>query len=188
MSYSFTKDVDFLLSDAKNPESFSQLIRVLYQELRQIAAHYFQHERPDHTLQPTALVHELFIRLGTHGPERYHNRAHFFGVAARAMRQILVERARAHGAQKRGGPWQRVPLEETGLAAGAGPDYLALHEALDKLERLQPDLAELVEFRVFGNLTFDEIAKLLGKGNSTVRRDWSIAKKWLEQQLERGNS
>lgn len=185
---SASKELDFLLADVQNPESYSKLIAIVYDELRRIAAHYFKNERADHTLQPTALVHEVFIRLYDHGPDRYENRAHFFAVAARAMRQILIEYSRSHKSGKRKGAWEIVPLKDTDLLRADAPDYRTLAELLDRLEEFDERACRVVELRVFGGLTSQEIADVLRIGESTARKDWTEAKMWLESELQRSTS
>jgi RNA polymerase sigma factor (TIGR02999 family) len=159
-------------------------VQQVYQDLRRMAGQLFQRERSDHTLQPTALVHEAFIRLAEHGPKRYASRAHFFGVVLRVMRQILVDHARRSHAQRRGGDWQKVSLEGVDLAGPGGPDFLALDAALNRLEASNPMLCRRAELRLFAGLSTNEIAALLKKGESTTRRDWSLAKAWLQRELE----
>lgn len=163
-----------------HPEGVHQV----YQELRRMAGQLFQSERGDHTLQPTALVHEAFIRLAQHGPITFANRAHFFGIVLRAMRQILVDYARRHKADRRGGHWRKVSLEGVDLACPGGPDFLALDAALNRLEVLHPRLCRLAEFRLFGGLSTKETAAILKRAQSTTRRDWNLAKAWLQRELE----
>jgi RNA polymerase sigma-70 factor (ECF subfamily) len=165
------------------PETLAERMEDAYPELRRIAAHFFQQERVEHTLQPTALVHETFIRLCGHGPKKYANHAHFFGVISRAMRQILVEHARGRGAQKRGGGWHRVVLEEADGTPAAEADLLALDAALDRLSALDGGLSRIAELRIFGGFSTREIASIAHRGESTVRRDWSIAKAWLQRDV-----
>jgi RNA polymerase sigma-70 factor, ECF subfamily len=165
-------------------ESASEWAQCVYPELRRIAGSLFHSERTNHTLQPTAVVHEALIRLFERGPEKYTSRAHFFGVISRAMRQILVEHARGRSAKKRGGDWERVPMEEADLVAIEGPDLVALDAALHHLNVVDSKLCRIVELRVFGALTFGELAVLLKRGESTVRRDWAIAKAWLQRDLK----
>lgn len=168
-----------------NPrQSVDSLLPVVYQELRRLAAAYIRRERPGHTLQPTALVHEAYLRLMKDRPDRWQNRAHFCAIAARAMRQILIERARARGAQKRGGGGPRVTLEEA-LVAGEAPsvDLLALDEALQRLAALDPMHARLVELRFFGGLTVEETAEALDMSPATVKRHWSAARAWLAREM-----
>jgi RNA polymerase sigma-70 factor, ECF subfamily len=169
-------------------QSVNSLLPDVYQELRRLAANYLRRERPGHTLQPTALVHEAYIRLLKDKPDRWQNRAHFCAIAAHSMRQILIERARARGAQKRGGARQRITLDERLLPGGEQSiDLLALDEALERLAALDPEQARLVELRFFGGLTVEETAAAMDISPATVKRHWTIASAWLARELE-GNS
>ena len=161
------------------------LLPVVYEELRRLAAAYLRRERPGQTLQPTALVHEAYLRLIKDRPGRWQNRAHFCAIAAHSMRQILIERARARGALKRGGAQARVTLDE-GLVAGEsrGIDLVALDEALERLEQLDPEQARLVELRFFGGLTIEETAEAMAISPATVKRHWTVARAWLARELE----
>jgi RNA polymerase sigma factor (TIGR02999 family) len=161
------------------------LLPIVYQELRRLAAGYLRRERPGQTLQPTALVHEAYLRLLKDKPGRWQNRAHFCAIAAHSMRQILIERARARDAQKRGGERQRVTLDE-GLLAGAEQsiDLIALDQALERLATLSADQARLVELRFFGGLTIEETAEAMDISPATVKRHWTIASAWLARELE----
>ena len=163
----------------------NELLPVVYQELRRLAAGYIRHEKPGQTLQPTALVHEAYLRLLKDRPGRWQNRAHFCAIAAHSMRQILIERARARGASKRGGARHRITLDE-GLLAGEdrSVDLLALDEALERLAALDPEQARLVELRFFGGLTVEETAEAMNISPATVKRHWTIAKAWLTRELE----
>jgi RNA polymerase sigma factor (TIGR02999 family) len=175
------------LSDAKQAE---ELLAVVYDELRQLARSQLRGERADHTLQPTALVHEAYIRLVDASDITWECRAHFFGTAARAMRQILVDHARRRSADKRGGGWERVTLD-TGAAREDGAahedvdavDVLDLHAALEKLSVHDPDLARLVELRFFAGLTVDEAADALGVSPRKAAKDWTVARVWLQREL-----
>jgi RNA polymerase sigma-70 factor, ECF subfamily len=169
-------------------QSVNSLLPDVYQELRRLAANYLRRERPGQTLQPTALVHEAYIRLLKDKPDRWQNRAHFCAIAAHSMRQILIERARARGAQKRGGARQRITLDERLLPGGEQSiDLLALDEALERLAALDPEQARLVELRFFGGLTVEETAAAMDISPATVKRHWTIASAWLARELE-GNS
>jgi RNA polymerase sigma factor (TIGR02999 family) len=165
-----------------------RLMPEAYQELRRLAAAYLRRERPGQTLQPTALVHEAYLRLAKDRPGRWQNRAHFCAIAANAMRQILVERARARAAIKRGGGQPKVTLVEN-LDAGADAarpapvDLLAIDQALERLAALDPQQARIVELRYFGGLSVEETAEALGISPATVKRDWSVARAFLAQQL-----
>lgn len=160
-----------------------ELAPLVYQELRRIAAAYMRREQPGQTLQPTALVHEAYLRLAGAGTP-WHDRQHFIGIAARSMRQILVERARARGAQKRWANLDRVSLSDS-LAVAADPEDMlpALDEALDRLEQLDPEQARLVELRFFAGLSIDEAADALGISPATLKRRWSLARAWLFREL-----
>lgn len=161
------------------------LLPLVYAELRRLAAGYLRREKPGQTLQPTALVHEAYLRLMKDRPDRWQNRAHFCAIAAHSMRQILIERARARGAAKRGGARPRVTLDEA-LVAGndRSIDLLALDEALERLAALDPEQARLVELRFFGGLTVEETADAMNISPATVKRHWTVAKAWLSRELE----
>jgi RNA polymerase sigma factor (TIGR02999 family) len=169
-------------------QSVETLLPVVYQELRRLAAAYLRRERPGYTLQPTALVHEAYLRLLKDKPGRWQNRAHFCAIAAHSMRQILIERARARAAKKRGGERHRVTLDE-GLMAGGDRsiDLIALDQALERLAALSAEQARLVELRFFGGLTIEETAEAMQISPATVKRHWTIACAWLARELE-GNS
>jgi len=157
----------------------------VYQELRRLAGQYVRGERPDLTLQPTALVHEAYVRLLREANTSWQNRAHFCAIAAHAMRQILVEQARAHKALKRGGDHLRVTLvDDVAAASRENPDVEALDEALFALAALEPRQARLVELRYFGGLTIDEAAEALGVAPATAKRDWAVARAWLKRRLQ----
>ena len=168
-------------------QSLDSLLPIVYQELRRLAASYLRREKPGQTLQPTALVHEAYLRLMKDRPERWQNRAHFCAIAAHSMRQILIERARARGAQKRGGAQPRVTLDEALVAGGERSfDLVALDEALERLAKLDPDQARLVELRFFGGLTIEETAEAMDTSPATVKRHWTVARAWLARELEGG--
>jgi len=168
-----------------NPPRGDVYLPLVYDELRRLAAHYLRSERSDHTLQPTALVHEAFLRLRKLNRIPIQDRRHFVALAARVMRNVLVEHARAHKAAKRGGMLRRVTLAEGTLVHDdrASEDVLALEAALQKLEREDPRLARLVELRFFGGLTAQETAEVLDLSEETVLRDWRLAKSWLLREL-----
>ena len=162
------------------------LLPAVYAELRRLAAHYLRGERPGQTLQPTALVHEAYLKLQKDRPERWQNRAHFCAIAAHAMRQVLIERARARDALKRGGGAPRVTFDE-GLpapAADRGVDMVALDSALDRLAQLDAGQARIVELRFFGGLSIDETAAAMDISPATVKRHWALARAWLARELE----
>lgn len=162
-----------------------RLAELLYAELRSLARREMAAERPDHTLEPTALVHEAYLRLiGSEGAS-FENRAHFFGAAARAIRRVLVEHARARGRLKRGGAAQRMDLDEDQLQTfERDADLLALDEALARLAELDVDKARLVELRFFAGMTLDETARALGVSASTIVREWRTTRAWLQQALD----
>jgi RNA polymerase sigma factor (TIGR02999 family) len=166
-------------------QSLDSLLPVVYQELRRLAAGYIRHEKPGQTLQPTALVHEAYLRLMKDRPDRWQNKAHFCAIAAHSMRQILIERARARNAQKRWGEKARITLEEE-LVQGGEPsvDLLALDEAIERLAALDPEQARIVELRFFGGLTVEETADALDISPATVKRHWTVARAWLARELE----
>jgi RNA polymerase sigma factor (TIGR02999 family) len=165
-------------------QALSALMPLVYEELRRLAASYMRRERPGQTLQATALVHDAYIRLMQDSKLSWQNRSHFFGIAARSMRQILVERARARRAAKRGGSRIRVTLD-AGLLATEAPaiDLEALDEALTRLEALDAELAQVVEVRFFGGLSIDEAAEALDVSPATIKRRWAVAKAWLAREL-----
>ena len=169
-----------------NREAVEELLPLVYGELRRLASRYLRHERTDHTLQPTALVHEAYLRLIDQRKVRWRNRAHFFGIAAQVMRRILVDHARAHAAQKRGAGWEHIPLVEERLPSGAGDvDVVALDDALERLAAMDPQQARIVELRYFGGLTIDEVAEVTQISSATVVREWTMAKAWLRAELSR---
>jgi RNA polymerase sigma factor (TIGR02999 family) len=172
------------LSDATS--SHRDLMPLVYDELRRIAARYISRERPGQTLQATALVNEAFVRLAAERPRDFQNRTHFLAIAALSMRQILVQRARARQAAKRGGAPQRITLGEQHhqVQAPADVDVLALDEALTRLAALDPELARVVELRYFGGLTVEETADVLNASPATIKRHWALARAWLKQAIE----
>ncbi len=161
-----------------------ELMSVDYDELHRIAVSYLRRERREHTLQPTALVNELFLKFSEQHRMNWQNRAQFFGVAASLMRRILVDYARAHYASKRGGDRYCVSLKNV-AAFGAQPDadLLALHEILNQLEELDPTQARIVELRFFGGLTIKETAEVMQSSHATVEREWKVAKAYLKREL-----
>lgn len=167
-----------------NPEAAARLMPIVYDELRQLARQYLQRERPDHTLQATGLVHEAYLRLVDQGTTTWQNRAHFFGVAAQVMRRILVDYARTHRAEKRGGNWDKLSFEEA-LAPSdeRSVDLVALDDALKDLQTLDPRQSQIVELRFFGGLTNEEVGEVLQVSPRTVKREWRIAKAWLRRAI-----
>ena len=181
-----SQDVTALLGDwgRGNRTALNQLLPIVYAELRRVAARQLRNERADHTLQPTALVHEAYIRLVDQRNVDWHNRAHFFGVAAQVMRRILVDHARRHSASKRGDGVRCVSIDEArDVAASDELPILALDHALDRLEKMDAELAKIVELRAFGGLTIEEAAHVLSVSPSTAKRDWRTAKAWLTREL-----
>jgi RNA polymerase sigma factor (TIGR02999 family) len=167
-------------------EALEALVPLVYKELRDIARHHLQRERPGHTLQSAALVHEAYLRLIDQRPFNTDNRAHFLAVASRLMRQILVDYARSHGAAKRGAD-RRVELDASlVLPQVRTADVVALDDALNDLSSLDEQQGRIVELRFFGGLATEEIAEVLGISPSTVKRDWNVAKAWLTRQMKKG--
>ena len=167
-----------------NRGALNELLPLVYAELRRMAARRLRHERVDHTLQPTALVHEAYLRLIDQRQVDWSHRAHFYGVAAQVMRRVLVDHARRRSAGKRGEGVQRVSIERVQMtAARAEIPVLALDQALARLEKLDCELAHIVELRAFGGLTIEEAARVLKVSPSTAKRDWRAAKAWLTREL-----
>jgi len=163
----------------------SQLVPLVYQELRRMAAQCLRHERPGHTLQATALVHEAYIKLAGQRDAKWQNRAHFFAVASQLMRRILVDYARAQLRGKRGGKQQKVSLDDSLLVSPDRTDeLLAVNESLALLEAMDPRQGRIVELRYFGGLTVDETAEVLQVSSKTVLREWNVAKAWLYGHLK----
>jgi len=159
---------------------------IVYSELRRMAHNFLQRERSDHTLQSTALVHEAYVRLVGQKLPEWQNRAHFFGVAARLMRQILVEYARSHRADKRGGSACKVTLEESTLAPQPTDlDVIMLDDALQDLAKLDPQQSRIVELRFFAGLSIDDTSEVLGISPATVAREWTTARVWLHREISR---
>src|SRR6187402_2838670 len=166
--------------------SVDSLLPVVYQELRRLAASYLRREKAGQTLQPTALVNEAYLKLLKDRPERWQNRAHFSAIAAHSMRQILIERARARDALKRGGGQPRVTFDEglQAAAPGSSIDMVALDAALTRLAGLDAGQARIVELRFFGGLSIEETAEAMGVSPATVKRHWALARAWLARELE----
>ena len=187
MSTSSTHDVTRLLLAWRDGDTAvaSRLMPLVYDELRRLARDYLRQERGGHTLQPTALVHEAYLRLIDDSQVQWQGRAHFFGVAARAMRRILVDHARAHRAAKRGGGAEKIPLENAGdLLAAPEVDLVELDGALATLARAYPRQSEVVELRFFGGLEVREIAEVLQVSEKTILRDWNFAKLFLLREMD----
>jgi RNA polymerase sigma factor (TIGR02999 family) len=164
--------------------ALDELTSLVHAELRKLAAAYLRRERPDHTLQATALVNEAYLRLVGQKHGHWQGRKHFYGIAARLMRQVLVEHARKHRAEKRGGGRGAVTLGHADEVAGTPEvDILAVHEALERLAAFDAQQARIVELRFFGGLSIDEAAEALGVGHATVEREWGLARAWLRNEL-----
>jgi RNA polymerase sigma factor (TIGR02999 family) len=180
-----TKEVtDLLVAYGQgDAEALERLIPLVYSELHRRAGYYLRAERSDHTLQPTALVNEAFLRLVDQNIS-WQNRAHFFGVAAQVMRRILVDHARAHNTEKRGGQARKLSLDEAIAVGNERPvDLIALDEALERLAQMDAEKCRLVELRYFAGLSVEETAEAMGMSVATVMRHWSMAKAWLRKQM-----
>jgi RNA polymerase sigma factor (TIGR02999 family) len=188
MNQPSSTDVTQLLLDWNNGSNaaLEKLMPAVYKELRKIAARYLRGERSGHTLQPTALVHEAYIKLIDRSQVNWQNRAHFLGTAAQLMRNILVDHARARNAAKRGGGEYKVSLNEAMISSEPPDvDLIALDEALDELSALDPQQGRVIELRFFGGLSIEETAVVLGISPTTVRRDWTTAKLWLRRRMDK---
>jgi RNA polymerase sigma factor (TIGR02999 family) len=164
--------------------ALAELTPLVYEELRRIAHHFMEGQRSDHTLQTTALVNEAYLRLADQTNPNWQSRAHFFAVAARAMRQIVVDYARSYQSQKRGGGALKVELDEAAIVSPEqSKEIVDLHEALERLATLDARKAQVVELKYFGGLNYDEMAEVLKISRVTVRRDWEFAKLWLYTEL-----
>ena len=162
-----------------------RLMTLVNKELRRLAAAYLRNEAPNHSLQPTALVNEAYLKLVEMEQMDWHNRSHFFGVAAKLMRHILVDHARAHAAEKRGQGWKLVGFDEAFVpAVGRSPDLIALDDSLSLLEKLEPRKCRVIELRFFSGMTEEDTAQVLGISVRTVKRDWRMAKAWLYKELK----
>jgi RNA polymerase sigma factor (TIGR02999 family) len=182
------KDVTRMLLDWSqgNQEALDRLMPLVYDELRRLARRCLRREPSGHTLQATALVNEAYLKLIQQSDVQWQNRAHFFAIAARLMRRILVDHARRHQASKRGGMVHRLPLDEAlDVPEAQEVDLIALEEALIELARLDPEQCRIVELRFFGGLTVEEIAEVLGVSISTVKREWIMAKAWLFREIQK---
>jgi RNA polymerase sigma factor (TIGR02999 family) len=176
---------DRSMDSAPEPNA-SELLSVVYDELRRLAAQKMAHERPGQTLQPTALVHEAWLRLGSSAGRPWDSREHFFAAAAEAMRRILIDRARRRARIRHGGEWTRVDAEDIDLPiAQDGDKCLRVHEALDRLALVDARKAEVVKMRVFVGMEVQEIAEVLGLSEKSVQRDWVFSKAWLSRELQR---
>lgn len=168
-----------------NQAVVNDIFPLIYEELKKIAGNYLKNERGNHTLQPTALVHEAYLKLVDHTRMNWQNRAHFVGMAATLMRQILIDHARHHRAEKRGGKEENLSLEETIviISGKKSMDLIALDEALKSLAKFDEFKSRLVELRYFGGLSVEETAEVLGVSEITVKRHWRLAKAWLAEEI-----
>ena len=176
-------DITMLLNawgDGKQ-DALDELMPLVYQELRKLARSYLRAERPEHTLQPTALVNEAYLRLVDQKNVRWQNRRHFFGIAAQLMRRILVDHARKRQSEKRGGGQTLIPFEDAKGVPAKARDLVALDDALNDFATIDPRSAKIVELRQFGGLSIDETAEVLEISPATVKRDWTVAKAWLRR-------
>ena len=171
-----------------NQQALEALVPLIYKELRNLAHNFLYRERPGHTLQTTALVHEAYLKLIDQNDARWQNRAHFFAIAAQAMRRILIDSARKHAAAKRGGPQAELSLDEVAdIALEPDINLLKLDEALNELAKIDPRQSRIVELRYFGGLTIEETAEVISVSPATVKREWMMARAWLHQEItERG--
>lgn len=180
-------EISLILRDwsAGDRESAEALLSLVYDKLREIAAQYLRKERSNHTLQPTALVHEAYLKLVDLSGVSWQGRAHFFAVASKVMRHILVDHARARLSEKRGGDMQRVAIEDlVRFSKKPDVDLLALDEALTRLAAIDEQQSKIVELRFFGGLSIEETAHILGVSPATVKREWVLAKTWLYRKLK----
>lgn len=180
-------NITVLLERWSNGEqsALDELVPLVYKELSRLARNYIRRERHDHTLQPTALINEVFLRLIDQKDMKWQNRAHFFGIAARLMRRILVDYARKHQAAKRGGAQYSLSLSKAdGIGRQPSVNLLAVHLALQQLELLDLQQSRIVELRFFGGLTIEETAEVLSVSSATVEREWRMARSWLRHELE----
>ncbi|HEY6065720.1 MAG TPA: sigma-70 family RNA polymerase sigma factor [Thermoanaerobaculia bacterium] len=178
-------DVTALLKDWSGGDQLAleRLMPLVYGELRKLAGGYMRGERPDHTLQPTALVHEAYVRLVDQRAVDWHNRAHFFGIAAQMMRRVLVDHARRRQAAKRDGAVYRISVGDDLADAGRDPELLDLDQAMEALSKLDPRQARIVELRFFGGLSVEEAAEVMGISPATVKREWQTARAWLAREI-----
>ena len=172
---------------AGDQKALEQLIPLVYTELRNIARYHLQRDRPGHTLQSAALVHEAYLRLVDQKPFEAENRAHFLAIASRLMRQILVDYARSHAAAKRGADLQVDFNTDLVVSQERSAELVALDDALNQLSRIDEQQGRIVEMRFFGGLTIEQIGEVLGISRSTVKREWNVAKAWLTRQMKRGS-
>ncbi|HYP28195.1 MAG TPA: sigma-70 family RNA polymerase sigma factor [Blastocatellia bacterium] len=183
------QEVTQLLIDWRNGDrdALDKLMPIVYEELRRLAHRYMSRERPDHTLQTSALVNEAYLRLANQKNVEWQNRAHFFAIAANVMRRLLVNHARSRGYAKRGGGARQVTLDEQALMSRErDAELVALDEALGRLTAIDPRKGQIVELRYFGGLSVEEVAEVLGISDITVKREWGKAKAWLYRELSQG--
>ncbi len=173
---------------AGDQQALQVLIPLVYSELRRIAQYHLRQERPDHTLQSTALVHEAYLRLMKQGPAEIENRPHFLAVASRLMRQILVDHARGHRAAKRGGGLKLELNDAIGAQKPQNMDLVALDDALNELAKLDPQQTRIVELRFFGGLSIEETAEIVGVSPTTVKREWATARAWLRREVQKAET
>ena len=167
-----------------NRQALEEMLPLIYDELRRLAHNFLYRERPGHTLQTTALVHEAYLKLIDQKDARWQNRSHFFAIAAQAMRRILIDSARRHAAMKRGGPQEKLSLDEVpDVSLEPNTKLLALDEALNALGEIDPEQSRMVELRYFGGLTIEETAEVMNTSPATVKREWAMARAWLHQAL-----
>lgn len=188
-----SEDVTVLLSQLTQDDegAAAKLIPLVYDELRRLARSYMTRERPDHTLQATALVHEAYLKLVEQRSVQWQSRAHFFGIAAQLMRRILIDHARGHLREKRDGGQRAISMDDAlAFAPEQSMELLRLDESLERLAKMDARQAKIVELRFFGGLTVEQTAELMGISEKTVKRDWSVAKAWLHGDLKAdyGNS
>lgn len=182
------QDVTQLLArlSSGDDKAGEELFPLIYRQLHALASRYMRKERSDHTLQPTALVHEAFLKLGGGREVDWESRAHFLRFAAQAMRNILIDHARKHGSAKKGGSWERKPLRDDLILVGDfSKNVLLLNGSLNRLAQVDEQMAKIVELRFFGGLNVEEVAKVIGVSSRTVKSDWRIAKAWIKQDIEK---
>ncbi len=180
------EDITMLIAQARAGDGTAaeRLLPVLYDELRALAAGHLRRERPDHTLQTTALVHEAYLKLIDQNRAEWQDRNHFFAIAATVMRRILINHAKSRGRLKRGGDRARIPLDQAPAIDGTPhPDLLALDDAMTRLATMSERQARVVELRYFGGLSVEEVGQVLDTSPATVKRDWTLAKAWLHREL-----
>jgi RNA polymerase sigma factor (TIGR02999 family) len=184
------EEITQLLADmrAGKKGANEKLLSLLYNELHALAEQFMRTQRSGHTLQPTALVHEVYLRLGGKKQANWENRSHFLRVAAKAMRQVLINYALHRGSEKRGGKWTRKSLDEVTVFMEDLPaDFMDLGNALSRLAEVDPQIIQVVDLRFFGGMTVEETGRALGISASTVKRDWKFARAWLRQELSEGD-